>query len=77
MVHCLIAPDAAEAVSGKRVRVWVQKQDIIELLAAKGDIDKAQLADVKLSKHIETEEARMLLERLGVDVDELHRRIAR
>jgi hypothetical protein len=64
-------------MSGKRVRMWVQKQDIIELLAAKGDIDKAQLADAKLSKHIETEEARMLLERLGVDVDELHRRIAR
>jgi hypothetical protein len=51
--------------------VQIDKQQIIDLLKSRGEEDKAQQADSELPSQVDTEQHQGLLEKLGIDPQDL------
>lgn len=49
----------------------IDKQQIIDLLKSRGEADKAQQADAELPSQVDTEQHQDLLEKLGLNPQEL------
>jgi len=55
--------------------VQIDKAQIIELLKSRGDTDKAAQADAELPEKVDTERDQSVLDKLGINVQDLAGRL--